>query len=104
MSEKHATLASDEDMEYGFVLVDEAAPTAEAARAAVLAQADSEWGITFERDDDLLLPSRRPYKYEGDYLVPCEPDDSARDSEWWCFALPDWFWSPVSRVSAGGGS
>lgn len=86
-----ATVATDEDVTVGYVLVDEHAQTAEAARAALLNAARVEWDMRFEDEGDIDAPERRWFKWrDEEHLVPCDPADQDRDSEWWSFGLPDW--------------
>lgn len=86
-----ATIASDEDMDWGYVLVDEHAPDYETARELLRTLGREQWGMSLGSvlDHD---PRRRSYKWmsdehDEDNLMPCEPDDPERDSDWWVFDL-----------------
>jgi hypothetical protein len=95
------TIASDEDMDTVFVLVDDDAPTAKAALALLLERAPVEWGyrIAPECVAGVSEPFRHSYKWQKTWphdeenLVPCQSDDPDRDSDWWVFdtiAPGDW--------------
>jgi hypothetical protein len=85
-----ATIASDEDMDWGYVLADEHAPDYETARRVLREHAVIDWGMTLGSIGD-SHPKRRSYRWSDesgeDELVPCEPGDPRRDSDWWVFDL-----------------
>lgn len=76
-----ATIASDEDLEYVFVLADEAAPTEDAAWDALIRQCQGEWAV--EIKGDRPDGAKRPYRYreELEEMRECRP--SHPDAEWW---------------------
>ena len=79
-----ATLSMSENEDV-FVLADESAPTPEAARDALFAQAPEEWGIrlTLAADDPAALPTVKLwYRF-----------DERAEEMWWAFeaiAPGDW--------------
>lgn len=83
-----ATVCASEDMDWGHVLVDEHAPTWDAALAALIHTARVEWDLALT-DEGAVASRRRWYRFDEDQdeLLPCEPDDPRRDSEWWVFDL-----------------
>jgi hypothetical protein len=77
-------------MDWGYVLADAHAPDYETARELLRSLAREQWGVALGAVLD-HEPRRRSYKWSDesgeDELVPCEPDDPERDSDWWVFDL-----------------
>jgi hypothetical protein len=93
------TIASDEDMDICFVLADDHAPNAATAKRVLWELAPVQWGYRLDPAlmDDIAEPQRRSYKWGNvhmeECLIPCDPDDPERDSDWWVFdtiAPGDW--------------
>lgn len=93
MTDETFTLMSDEDGETAFVLVDDAAPTAEIVEAGWREAARREWGIEYRDYEDEEGPDigRGWYKQHPgneEALILCAADDPDRSEEWWAFELP----------------
>lgn len=101
MSHSTVTIATNEDMETGFMLADEAAPKTPEERERVFAElADVEWGVTYDPAEIAhRFSDARPYKLGDDEesMIESTPEDA--DEWWFVFELPD---DPL--VFRGGGS
>jgi hypothetical protein len=91
--ETRMSLASDEDGEVAFLLVDEAAPTREAVEAGWREATKREWGIEYEPYDDEEGPDivrawYKPDPLNDEQFIECPADDPDRSEEWWRFELP----------------
>jgi hypothetical protein len=79
-----ATVAASEDMDCLFVLADQYAPDRDAAIAALVELAASQWHYVVDRSK-LPTPFRLWYKQTSDVLVPCTAHDPEAESQWWVF-------------------
>lgn len=87
------TIASDEDGETMFVLVDDAAPTIEVVELGWRAAAQQEWGIEYadyddEEGPDIVRGWYKPDSENDEQIISCALDDPDRSEEWWRFELP----------------
>jgi hypothetical protein len=85
-------LASDEDGEEAFVVVNEDAPTAEVVAELFPAAAKAQWGLEYESYPPASEITRSWFKThpsDDECMLACSADDPDRSEEWWVLQLAE---------------